>query len=127
VNQVIKFPDMRPPKSPAPIPELPPPSQYRLTSPSIIATERLNETKPPSRRRLFLWFGVAVALHAALFLGIWLTPPMRIKWSPSPNDWVQVVSLPPPPVAPVTNKPSAPKAKARAPAHAGAAPPDPPK
>jgi len=101
VNQVIKFPDLRPPKSREPIPELPPPSLYRLTSPTIIATDTFNQTKPPSRRRLFLWFAVAVALHGGLFLAIWLTPPLRIKWTPSPNDWVQVVSLPPPPATPV--------------------------
>ncbi len=41
-----------------------------------------------------MWFGVAVALHAALLLGIWLAPPLRLKWDPSPDAWVQVISLP---------------------------------
>jgi hypothetical protein len=95
VNQVIKFPDLRPPKSQnPPALGLPAPSQYRLSSPAILASEALRKTKPAGRRRLFLLFGVAVALHAALFLGIWLTPPLRLKWSPSPDAWVQVVSVP---------------------------------
>jgi len=41
-----------------------------------------------------LWFGIAVALHAALLLGLWLMPPLRLKWSPSADSWVQVFSLP---------------------------------
>jgi hypothetical protein len=100
VTRVIKFPDLRPPKSREPIPELPPPSQYRLISPAIIATDTFNRSAPPSRRRLFVWFGVAVALHAALFLAIWLTPPLRLKWTPAPTDWVPVIALPPPAAAP---------------------------
>jgi hypothetical protein len=95
MNQVIKFPDMRPPKSrSAPVSELPTPAQFRQSSPAIITADSRIGTKPVDRRRLFLWFGVAVALHAALLLGIWLTPPLRLKWSPSPDAWVQVISLP---------------------------------
>jgi hypothetical protein len=95
MNQVIKFPEMRPPKSlGAPVSELPTPAQYRQSSPAIITADSRIRTKPVDRRRLFLWFGVAVALHAALLLGIWLMPPLRIKWSPSPDAWVQVISLP---------------------------------
>jgi hypothetical protein len=95
MNQVIKFPDMRPakPRTP-PSTELPAPAQYRLTSPAILTEEALSKTKPGGRRRLFLWFGVAVALHAALLLGIWLAPPLRIKWTPSPDAWVPLMTLP---------------------------------
>jgi cytoskeletal protein RodZ len=46
------------------------------------------------RRRLVLWFGIAVAFHAALLLGLWLMPALRIKWEPSPDAWVQVTSVP---------------------------------
>jgi hypothetical protein len=52
--------------------------------------------QPQSRKRLLLWFGVAVALHAVLLLVIWLMPPLRIPWTPSPDAWVPVVSLPAP-------------------------------
>ena len=88
---------------------------------------------PPrsERKRRVVWFAVAVALHAALLLGIWLMPPLRLKWSPSPEDWVQVVSLPqkaPDVVAPETTAlpavpkaGTAPKAKGRKPV--GTAPP----
>jgi hypothetical protein len=46
------------------------------------------------RKRLVLWFGLAVAFHAALLLGLWLMPALRIKWEPSPDAWVHVVSVP---------------------------------
>jgi hypothetical protein len=95
MNHVIKFPDMRPPKSRgAPASELPAPAQYRQSSPAIITADLGITTQPVGRKRLVLWFGLAAALHAALFLVIWLTPPLRLKWSPSPDAWVQVVSLP---------------------------------
>jgi len=96
MNQVIKFPDMRPASRGGPIPELPPLAQYRQTTPAAIRESSELKTGPVERRRLLAWFGVAVALHAALFIAIWLTPPLRLKWSPSPDAWVQVVSLPPP-------------------------------
>jgi len=54
------------------------------------------------RKRLLLWFGIAVAFHAALLLGFWLMPALRIKWEPSPDAWVHVTSVsnaqPAPPV-----------------------------
>jgi len=54
------------------------------------------------RKRLLLWFGIAAAFHAALLLGFWLMPALRIKWEPSPDAWVHVTSLssarPAPPV-----------------------------
>jgi len=66
------------------------------------------------RKRLILWFGIAVAFHAALLLGFWLMPALRIKWEPSPDAWVPVTSVsnarPPPPVFPdalTVPKPSA--------------------
>jgi hypothetical protein len=46
------------------------------------------------RKRLVLWFGIAVAFHAALLVGLWLMPALRIKWEPSPDAWVQVISVP---------------------------------
>jgi hypothetical protein len=95
MNQVIKFPEMRPPKArAAAVPKLPTPAQFRQISPAIIAADPRTKLKPVDRRRRLVWFGAAVGLHAALFLAIWLTPPLRIKWSPSPDAWVPVVSLP---------------------------------
>ncbi|MGA2187718.1 MAG: hypothetical protein ABSH33_04260 [Steroidobacteraceae bacterium] len=117
MTQVIKFPDMRPPASRAPVSELPTPAQYRQSSPAIITAAARVAPKPRDRRRLFAWFGVAVALHAALLLAIWLLPPLRIPWSPSPDAWVQVISLPqkaaPAPVAEAgtAGKPIAPRIK----------------
>jgi hypothetical protein len=96
MTQVIKFPDMRPPSRGGPIKELPPLAQYRETTPAAITANLRLKSGPVERRRLVAWFGVAVALHAALFIAIWLTPPLRLKWTPSPDDWVRVVSLPPP-------------------------------
>jgi hypothetical protein len=110
MNQVIKFPDMRPPSRGGPIKELPPLAQYRQTTPAAITASVALKTAPVERRRLLAWFGVAVALHAALFIAIWLSPPLRLKWSPSPDAWVQVVSLPPPaPETPVVEPVKPPK------------------
>jgi hypothetical protein len=95
MNTVTKFPDMRPPKnreaSVAPLPTL---SAYRRSAPAFPTTDSAVGNQRAERRRLFLWFGVAVALHAALLLTLWLTPPLRLKWGPSADDWVQVISLP---------------------------------
>lgn len=82
------------------------------------------------RNRRLMWFGVAVGLHAALLLGFWLMPPLRLKWGPPPEDWVPVTSLPKPaqptapdaasaggasaPTLPAPKKPAAAKAKLRA-------------
>jgi hypothetical protein len=94
MTQVIKFPELRPPSRGGPVREPPPPSQFRRSSPAIIAAHPEVAPQRRSRKRLFLWFGVAVALHAALLLCIWLMPPLRIPWTPSPDAWVQVVSVP---------------------------------
>lgn len=127
MTQVIKFPDMRPPSRGGPPREPPPPSHFRRSSPAIIATQPGVSAQPQSRKRLVLWFGVAVALHAALLLAIWLMPPLRIPWSPSPDAWVPVVSLPAPapvvaPPAPVVIAPLPEKAKPRHAAPAAPAP-----
>jgi len=64
------------------------------------------------RKRLLLWFGIAVAFHAALLLGFWLMPALRIKWEPSPDAWVPVTSIPqvqPAPAAPAPDAVSASK------------------
>jgi len=94
-NKVTKFPDMRPPKNRAalitPLPTL---SAYRRTAPAFPTTDSATDNQRVERKRLFLWFGLAVALHAALLLGLWLVPPLRLKWGPSPDAWVQVISLP---------------------------------
>jgi hypothetical protein len=74
--------------------ELPTPSAYRQRVPTFPSTEPALKTRRFERKRLLRWFAVAVALHAALFLGIWLTPPLRLKWSPDPEQWVSVTSLP---------------------------------
>jgi hypothetical protein len=95
MNPTVKYPDMRPPVRGGPIRELPAPAQYRQTTPAAVG----GPAAPPprvERRRLLYWFGIAVLLHAALFIAIWLTPPLRLKWSPSPDAWVPVVSLPAP-------------------------------
>ncbi len=73
---------------------LPTPAGYRRAMPLIGAPDPGVATPLSERKRRVVWFAVAVALHAALLLGIWLMPPLRLKWSPSPEDWVQVVSLP---------------------------------
>jgi hypothetical protein len=118
MSQVVKFPDMRPPPRPK-IAPLPPLSEYRQIKPTLATKDTSMEITPVVRRfqrkKLFIWFGVAVALHAALLLAFFLTPPMRIKWTPPPQDWVPVVSLPKPEPVPVPQKP-APQAQAVAPA-----------
>jgi len=117
MSQVVKFPDMRPPPRPkiAPLPSL---SDYRQIKPTLATKDTSMEITPVVRRfqrkKLFIWFGVAAALHAALLLAFFLTPPMRIKWTPPPEDWVPVVSLPKPAPVPVPEKPS-PQAQAVAP------------
>jgi hypothetical protein len=118
MNQVIKFPDMRPATPPDPI-RLPPPSGYVQRVPLFPTTDGSVKSRRFERKRLLLWFGIAVALHAALLLGFWLMPALRIKWEPSPDAWVPVTSLsnarPPPPVLPDTvtvPKPIVPSEKA---------------
>ena len=101
MNQVTKFPDMRPATPPGPI-RLPPPSGYVQRVPLFPTTDGSVNNRRFERKRLLLWFGIAVAFHAALLLGFWLMPALRIKWEPSPDAWVQVTSLsnarPTPPV-----------------------------
>jgi hypothetical protein len=93
MDPVIKFPDMRPRTPPGPI-RLPPPSGYVQRVPLFPTTDGSAKSRRFERRRLVLWFGIAVALHAALLLGLWLMPALRIKWEPSPDAWVQVTSVP---------------------------------
>jgi hypothetical protein len=120
MSQVVKFPDMRPPPRPkiAPLPSL---SDYRQIKPTLATKDTSMEITPVVRRfqrkKLFIWFGVAVALHVALLLAFFLTPPMRLKWSPSPEDWVPVVSLPKPeplPASPPVVEKTAPHAQTQA-------------
>lgn len=93
MNQPIKFPDMRPSKLKGDI-RIPPPSGFAQRVPLFPTTDAIVKNRRFERRRLILWFGIAVALHAALLLGIWLMPSLRIKWEPSPDAWVEVTSLP---------------------------------
>jgi hypothetical protein len=92
MNQVTKFPDMRPATPPGPI-HLPPPSGYVQRVPLFPTTDGSVKSRRFERKRLVLWFGIAVAFHAALLLGFWLMPALRIKWEPSPDAWVRVTSV----------------------------------
>jgi hypothetical protein len=130
MTQVIKFPDMRPPSRGGPVRELPGPAQFRRTTPAVLEVDHGIIKPRIERKRRLMWFGIAVGMHAALFLGIWLSPPLRLKWNPSPDAWVPVVSLPKAadvpaatPAPPVPGETAlkaqkAPSAKARS--HAGA-------
>jgi hypothetical protein len=120
MSQVVKFPDMRPPPRPkiAPLPSL---SDYRQIKPTLATKDTSAEITPAMRRarrkKLVLWFGAAVALHTAILLAFFLTPKMRLKWSPPPEDWVPVVSLPKPePAPPVVPVPAAEKPTPKVPA-----------
>ena len=100
---------MRPVRPPGPI-HLPPPSGYVQRVPLFPTTDGSVKNRRFERKRLLLWFGIAVAFHAALLLGLWLMPALRIKWEPSPDAWVRVIAVPkaqPEPAAPVAA--SAPK------------------
>jgi len=92
---VIKFPDMRAARR-DPLREPPPPSEFRRVSPAIIASQPGVQPKHLSRRRLWVWLGVALALHIVVIVAIWLAPPLRVPWNPAPEDWVPVTSVPPP-------------------------------
>jgi hypothetical protein len=105
MNQVTKFPDMRP-TPPGPI-HLPPPSGYVQRVPLFPTTDGSVTSRRFEVKRLVLWFGIAVAFHAALLLGLWLMPALRIKWEPSPDAWVPVVSIPKAPPVPTAAKPIA--------------------
>ncbi len=120
MSQVVKFPDMRPPPRPqiAPLPSL---SDYRQIKPTLAMKDTSMEITPVVRRfrrkKLLIWFGVAVALHTALLLVFFLTPPMRIKWNPPAEDWVPVVSLPKPvPAQPPAVQKPVPSVQAQTPA-----------
>ena len=116
MNQVIKFPDMRPAAPPRPI-QLPPPSGYVQRVPLFPTTDGSVNNRRFERKRLLLWFGIAVAFHAALLLVFWLMPALRIKWEPSPDAWVPVTSVsnarpaPPVPDAVTVSKPIAAREK----------------
>jgi hypothetical protein len=99
MNQTPKFPDMRPATPPGPI-NLPPPSGYVQRVPLFPTTDGSVTSRRFERKRLWLWFGIAVAFHAVLLLGLWLMPALRIKWEPSPDAWVQVTSIPSVPSVP---------------------------
>ena len=83
---------MRPATPPGPI-RLPPPSGYVQRVPLFPTTDSSVGNRRFERKRLVLWFGIAVAFHAALLLGFWLMPALRIKWEPSPDAWVPVISV----------------------------------
>ncbi|HEY3656944.1 MAG TPA: hypothetical protein VGL34_18380 [Steroidobacteraceae bacterium] len=111
MNQPIKFPDMRPPKDRAASIDLPTPAGYRQRVPLFPTSDASHKNRRVERKRLVFWFGLAVALHAALLLGLWLTPPLRLKWGPSSDAWVQVMSLPKKePEVPILDVPEASKA-----------------
>ena len=93
MNQVTKFPDMRPAPPTGPI-NLPSPSGYVQRVPLFPTTDGSVTSRRFERKRLLLWFGIAVAFHAVLLLGLWLMPALRIKWEPSADAWVQVTSVP---------------------------------
>jgi hypothetical protein len=122
MTQVIKFPDLRPPPRGTPVRELPTPAQYRRNTPAIINPDPAAKIGPVNRKRLLILFAVAVALHVLVLFAIWLSPPLRLKWEPSPDAWVQVVALPlKPPAAPALPAPGPKPAPAHV-DHRGTAP-----
>jgi hypothetical protein len=130
MNQTPKFPDMRPATPPGPI-NLPPPSGYVQRVPLFPTTDGSPTSRRFERKRLWLWFGMAVAFHAVLLFGLWLMPALRIKWEPSPDAWVQVTSIPrvPPaqPASPMdkpalTSKPAVGRERTRQPGPVGRPP-----
>jgi len=121
-NPPLKFPPLRPPPGAA-VRGLPTPAGYRRGMPLIGAPDPAQPAPRSERKRRMVWFGVAVGLHAALLLGYWLLPPLRLKWNPPPEDWVSVVSLPKPVEAPspdaaatrASPTPTAPSARKKSP------------
>lgn len=99
--------------------DLPTPSGYRAAVPAFASTEPAAPARRAERKRRLAWFAIAVALHVALLLGLWLTPPLRLKAGYAPERWVQVVALPkksaqtPVLAVPRAVEPSRPKAKDR--------------
>jgi hypothetical protein len=79
---------------------LPPPSGYRQTVPAMNVPEPDPAVGRLGGGRLALWACVAVGLHAALFLAIYLTPPLRLKVGYGPDRWVQIMAITPAPSAP---------------------------
>lgn len=95
MDNVTKFPDMRPPKGRgAPIAPLPGLSEFQRSAPLFPTSDDHIENRRAEIKRRLMWFGVAVAFHAALFVGWWLTPALRLHWDPSPDAWVHVTSIP---------------------------------
>jgi hypothetical protein len=91
---------------------LPPPSGYRQLVPAFQPPTLAPDAQRRERSRLLLWFGVALGLHAALLLALFLTPPLRLKASYAPDRWVHIMPIPavsslPAPIA----SPPAPRAK----------------
>jgi hypothetical protein len=85
------------------------PSSYRQSNPAVLPPPPLSEkARRLRRKRLIFGFSIAAALHVGLILAWWLTPPLRLKASYSPERWVQVLPLikPDPPVTPDTEKPA---------------------
>jgi hypothetical protein len=70
---------------------LPPPSGYRQLVPAFQPPTLAPDAQRRERSRLLLWFGVALGLHAALLLALFLTPPLRLKASYAPDRWVHIM------------------------------------
>jgi hypothetical protein len=89
---------------------LPAPSGYRQLVPNFQAPELPPDAQRRERRRLVLWFGVALGLHVALLLALFLTPPLRLKASYAPDRWVHIMPIPAvaSPPAPITPTPAPP-------------------
>ncbi len=102
---------------------LPPPSGYRQTVPAFNVPDPDPDVGRLGGGRIVLWACVAVGLHVALLLAIFLTPPLRLKASYGPDRWVQIMSLAPTP-QPVSSGPApaaeSPAASLRRPAAHGA-------
>lgn len=84
---------------------LPAPARYRQAVPIFGTAELSRDARRGERRRLVLWFGVALGLHVALLLALFLTPPLRLKASYGADRWVHIMPIPAVSNPPVTASP----------------------
>ena len=92
MTETPKLPDMRPQPLREPI-HYPIPTAYRETIPYFPESEPTLDTQRAERQRRWRWMGLAVGFHALLLLGLWLAPPLHLKWGPASDAWVHVESL----------------------------------
>ena len=90
------------------IAEPPNPAAYRQSSvpPDFPTSDDTPTAKRFARKRVYFWFGVAVAFHVILLLVFFLTPKLRLKAGYASDRWVEVLPMTEAPPGPAPTVPA---------------------